>query len=389
MTSKERMLCAINHGQPDMVPVAPDISGMLPVRAAGRPFWDAYLYGDPPAWLLYLEQVKKFGFDGWFIYGGLGGSRDDKREFRTEVRAKTHEKIVVRRHCRTPDAALWQERVYYRDNPEVIRTSNWVKDVDRDLPTYLKYFFPDPSSCNDNDLQEQKSKIGDRGVVGACIGYPELGNLYIGVLDGTEYDGRHSTPGGLERVAYLYHDRPDLVKEYAAAYEAWAVEYTRQLVKARPDFLLLGTSGTLVFNSPEIFRELALPTLQKQTRLAKEAGIPTMLHSCGNQRLLVDICANETDLDCINPLEPYPGGDCDLAEVKQKFGTRLSLMGNLSTTLVTMGTSSDVRTAAREAIDAAKEGGGFILSTGDECGPETPDDNIHAMVEAARTYGKY
>jgi len=84
-----------------------------------------------------------------------------------------------------------------------------------------------------------------------------------------------------------------------------------------------------------------------------------------------------------------PGGDCDLAEVKQKFGNKLSLMGNLSTTLVTMGTSADVREAARKAIDAAKEGGGFILSTGDECGPETPDDNIYAMVETARTYGRY
>ena len=389
MTSKERMLCAMTGGQPDMVPVAPDISGMLPIRAAGRPYWDAYLYNDPPGWSLYLEQVKKFGFDGWFIYGGLDGSPDDKREYRTEVRSKTDEKIVVRRHCDTPDGTLWQERVYYRDNPEVIRTSNWVKDVDRDLPIYLKHFFPDPSSCGHEYLQAQKSQIGDYGVVGACVNYPELGGFYIGVLDGAEYDGKHSTPGGLERVAYLYHDRPDLVRQYAAVYEAWAVAYTRQLVRCRPDFLLLGTSGTLVFNSPAIFRELALPTLQKQTRLAREAGVPTMLHSCGNQRLLVDICADETDLDCINPLEPYPGGDCDLAEVKQKFGDRLALMGNLSTTLVTMAAASEVRQAAIEAIDAAKTGGGFILSTGDECGAETPDDNIHAMVETARTYGKY
>jgi hypothetical protein len=203
MTPKERMLCAINHGQPDVVPVAPDISGMLPTRAAGLPFWDSYLYNNPPGWLLYLEQVKKFGLDGWFIYGGLGASRNDKREFRTEVREKTHSKIVVRRHCDTPDGTLWQERVYYRDNPEVMRTSNWVKDVDKDLPTYLKYFFPDPSSCNDADFQEQKRKIGDYGVVACCVGYPELGNLYIGVLDGTGYDGQRSTPGGLERAAYL------------------------------------------------------------------------------------------------------------------------------------------------------------------------------------------
>jgi len=383
------MLCAMTVGQPDCVPVAPDISGMLPVRAAGRPFWDAYLYNDPPNWQLYLEQVKKFGFDGWFIYGELDASPDDKREFRTEIREQTDEKIVVRRYCDTPDGTLWQERVYFRDNPEVLRTSNWVKDVDRDLPIYLEYFFPDPSSSGDTCFQAQKTAIGDYGVAGCCVNYPELGLLYIDVIDGTECDGRRTTPGGLERTTYLYYDRRDLVKKYAEVFEAWAVKYTERLIEARPDFILLGNSGTLVFNSIEIFRDLALPTLQKQTRLAKEAGIPTMLHSCGKQRKLVDICANETDLDCINPLEPYPGGDCDLAEVKHKFGKRLSLMGNLSTTLVTLGAEADVRRAAAKAIDAAKEGGGFILSTGDECGAETPDENIRALVETARTYGRY
>ena len=379
----------MQNGQPDMVPVAPDISGMLPIRAAGRPYWDAYLYDDPPAWQLYLEQVKKFGLDGWFIYGALGASPDDKREFRSEEVARTDESIVVRRYCDTPDGSLWQERVYYRDNPEVMRTSNWVKDIERDFPIYLKHFFPDPSSSDDSFIQMQKREIGDHGAMGCCINYPELGLLYIDVMDGTEYDGQRCTPGGLERVAYLNHDRPDLVKEYAEVFGRWAEAYTRRLLEARPDFLLLGNSGTLVFNSPEIFRDLALPTLQMQTRLAKEAGIPTILHSCGKQRLLVDICADETELGCINPLEPYPGGDCDLAEVKQKFGKRLAMMGNLSTTLVTLGTAEEVSMAARDAIDAAKEGGGFILSTGDECGAETPDENLHALVETARTYGKY
>jgi len=37
----------------------------------------------------------------------------------------------------------------------------------------------------------------------------------------------------------------------------------------------------------------------------------------------------------------------------------------------------------------AAEGGGFILSTGDQCGRDTPDENIYAMVETAREYGAY
>jgi len=83
-------------------------------------------------------------------------------------------------------------------------------------------------------------------------------------------------------------------------------------------------------------------------------------------------------------------GDCDLALLKREYGSRISLMGNLHTTEVMLrGTPETVMDAAKRAMDDAAEGGGFILSTGDQCGRDTPDENIMAMIELARTYGKY
>jgi len=83
-------------------------------------------------------------------------------------------------------------------------------------------------------------------------------------------------------------------------------------------------------------------------------------------------------------------GDCDLAQIKQLYGSKLALMGNLHTTEVMLrGSVEDVKKAARKAIDDAAVGGGFILSTGDQCGRDTPDENIFAMVEVASTYGVY
>lgn len=83
-------------------------------------------------------------------------------------------------------------------------------------------------------------------------------------------------------------------------------------------------------------------------------------------------------------------GDCDLRRLKREFGTKLSLMGNLHTTEVMLrGTPEDVITASKQAIDDAAAGGGFILSTGDQCGRDTPDANLYAMIETARTYGQY
>jgi uroporphyrinogen decarboxylase len=83
-------------------------------------------------------------------------------------------------------------------------------------------------------------------------------------------------------------------------------------------------------------------------------------------------------------------GDCDLAELKRDFGKRFSFMGNIHTTDVMLyGTVEDVEKTAKKCIDDAAAGGGFILSTGDQCGRDTPDENIRKLVEVAKSYGKY
>jgi len=83
-------------------------------------------------------------------------------------------------------------------------------------------------------------------------------------------------------------------------------------------------------------------------------------------------------------------GDCDLAHLKRRYGHRLTLKGNLHTTEVMLrGTPETVAAASRQAIDAAAEGGRFILSTGDQCGRDTRDENILAMIATARDYGHY
>ena len=98
----------------------------------------------------------------------------------------------------------------------------------------------------------------------------------------------------------------------------------------------------------------------------------------------------EIDLDVMEPLEAPPGGDVDLADAKRRWGDKFCLKGNLNTfDLMLHGTPDQVAQAAREAIDAAGAGGGFILSTGDQCGRDTPDANFEALVEVSRTYGRY
>ena len=83
-------------------------------------------------------------------------------------------------------------------------------------------------------------------------------------------------------------------------------------------------------------------------------------------------------------------GDCDLADIKQNYGSKISLMGNLHTTNTMLrGTLKDVKRESLIALRDAGVGGGFVLSTGDQCGRDTPDENIREMVKVCEEFGTY
>jgi uroporphyrinogen decarboxylase len=195
-----------------------------------------------------------------------------------------------------------------------------------------------------------------------------------------------------DREVYEYYDNP---RKFFERQEQMLDRVERRMsiiarLETKPDFLLCGGSGSLVFQSPKIFRELALPVLKRVTELAAGLGIPTHVHSCGPEKALVKMAAEETHLTIIDPLEVPPMGDCNLADLKRLYGDRIVLKGNLHTTEVMLrGTVDQVVAASKRAIDDAAAGGGFILSTGDQCGRDTPDANLFAMIETAHTYGRY
>jgi uroporphyrinogen decarboxylase len=378
MTSKERMLTAMMNGQPDSVPVAPDISNMVPCKLTGKPFWDIYLYDDPPWWQAYINAAKHFGLDGWLYSVPLEleyerEAREGHPVWQEAIVARTDERIYTRRHAEIDGRRKWSDNctVYYI----------------ADSPTYgvppAKVGLPVGPPAEWEDVQrrthfsgleayhEANRMMGDDGVVALSVGLPGLA-VWI------------------PETIYEYYDNHSEVIERCERQREQTITRLKGCLGLRPDLILVGISGHMIGNPEPIFRELCLPTLKEITALCKAAGTPSQIHCCGPEYDLVKIAAEETDLDSINPLEHPPMGDCDLARVKSDFGDRISLMGNLHTTTVMLrGTPDDVRDASKKAIDDAAEGGGFILSTGDQCGRETPFENLFTMVETAREYGEY
>ena len=124
MTSKERMLTAFHRKQADHVPVSPDISVMVPAKLTGRPFYELFLDGrEHNGWTsatyaeAYVEAVRYFGIDGWYIYGGLKEIRPEgTQEFKDSIVDLGNRKRVDR-ICHTSEGDLTEKEVYFADEP--------------------------------------------------------------------------------------------------------------------------------------------------------------------------------------------------------------------------------------------------------------------------------
>jgi uroporphyrinogen-III decarboxylase len=78
----------------------------------------------------------------------------------------------------------------------------------------------------------------------------------------------------------------------------------------------------------------------------------------------------------------------DMAKAKETLGKNACLIGNVSSSMLKLGTPQDVKNYVKKLIDTAGKGGGFIMGNGaffDEAKPE----NVKAMVEFTREYGMY
>ncbi len=112
----------------------------------------------------------------------------------------------------------------------------------------------------------------------------------------------------------------------------------------------------------------------------REHDAAIVLHSCGNNTDFLPLFAR-TGIDMLDV-----DSMVDLAYAKEAIGREVCLCGNLNPMLVLNGTPEEVGREARQCIQAAGAGGGFVLSTGCFVAEATPVENLKAMVEAARAH---
>ena len=110
-------------------------------------------------------------------------------------------------------------------------------------------------------------------------------------------------------------------------------------------------------------------------------------HADGNLWPILDMTV-DAGIDAINPIQPDAG--MDIGEVKQKYGHRVCVSGNIDCgyTLSNAPVEQVVR-EVREAIRKAGPGGGYIMMSSNSLHSSVNPENYRAMVEATRKYGRY
>jgi len=90
----------------------------------------------------------------------------------------------------------------------------------------------------------------------------------------------------------------------------------------------------------------------------------------------------------LHPLEPVAG--MDIGKVKQRYGDRITVVGNVDCTyILPHGTQKEVIDAVKETIAKGSPGGGHIISSSNSIHHGVNPENYKTMVQTARKYGKY
>jgi uroporphyrinogen decarboxylase len=367
MTSRERMLTAMAGKQPDRIPCSPDISNMIPCRLTGKPFWDILYYQNPPLWQVYLDACEYFDIDSFFFHASTGRNPRAQFSVKSKVIRKDVDRVVTEKTFTTPAGDFTEEWTFPKADSETC-TRKAFDTIKEALPK-LKYVLSDDIDGTDEEIKMMRKILGEKHALGGYCNSPML-----------PYHWLH---GQLEEAVAEYFTEFDTIAEYRELFKNYNVRRAQLLIDFGVDFILIESSGSITMQSPDIFKTLQLETLQIISKMCREAGVISVFHSCGKTLPLLEDIVENTDIDCIQPLECPPTGDIDLAETKKKYGDKIALMGNLNTPqLMLRGTEEDVYNAARHTIEVAGKGGGFVLSTGDQCGRDTPEANIRAMRRA-------
>ena len=403
MTSRERIIAAINHREPDRVPV--DIGAFTNIhvdlyynicRNLNLDFLPPKVYD-----LFSMHAVPELSILQWFGSDciGLPNPVDMFGNERGDMR--------IWKNHRGNDCLIPSSVYLYRDerNYSVITDQNG--HILLEMPPDGEYFdrvLPTGMSANIEftDLPKFRKTLPVMSDDMLKILQDRAKFLYENTelsIFGCFADKALFSPGLLANHTFtewmcLMLIEPEYCKDVLGIYVDWYKEKLTgylQAVGKYIDVILLSTadfgSQKAEFFSPEVFKELYVgPYSEMNGFVHKHSKVKTFFHSCGSIKKLFPYLI-EAGVDIINPIQTAAAG-MDPAELKKKYGDKIVFWGGGIDTQKTLphGTPEDVRLEVKQRMKDLAPGGGFVFSPEHCLQSDIPFENLSAMVEAVREY---
>jgi uroporphyrinogen decarboxylase len=145
-------------------------------------------------------------------------------------------------------------------------------------------------------------------------------------------------------------------------------------------------ANTNLMISPAMFRKFIQPCIARLVTAVKEnnSNVKVMLHSDGAiTKLIPDIIA--LGVDVLHPLEPLPA--TDIPAVKAEFGDKIAFLGGIDISHAMRSSREQVIADVQRCLTQLAPGGGYILAPSNHLQADVPPENVVTLFETAREFG--
>ena len=393
MNGRERIALAMQHTEPDRVPVMCQLALGHYFLNTGIAPHEIWFTSEGFAEALVMMQ-KRYQFDGILI-NLPGRPRNVLSEIKKVERIKKGELVTWRNGHVT--IIPWDDngQYVYSARPELQQRADLTMldpdhlEMINQYPGYVWGTYHIPWLADKNDLGPMN----------------EVPDYFLDTIDlvRAKTNGEISVHGEvfspfthyLELIGYqnaiigLVKNKEKvkaLLERFADASIAWAVAQAKRGVDA---VLISSAFAGGGFMSPKMYAEYVLPYEHRVVDAVKEFSIPVYTHTCGKIGDRLELM-EQTGTMGIDTLDPHPLGNVALADAKNGVGKRLFLKGNMnSVSILEYTTKAEVVAEATERIQIGMPGGGYILSSACSIAPRVEPWKIELLTPLAKEIGCY
>lgn len=366
MNSRERLLACVKLRPLDRVP----FSGYELDTLDKKDF-----YNQDPSYRELMDYIKEYG-DRIYMTGEKKKPHSllEKREWHEDN--FTFSETII--HAPGRDLRKLSKKF---DNVNTWWTlEHFCKDQD-DVKAYIKALPYMAVDVDMSDIQKTKSEAGDSGIVMLSPEDP--------ICEGAE---------AIEMGQFLVYciTETKMINKLLDSIFEVQMHHMRQILKSDVKDVMFRICGpeyaTPPYLSPKMYYDIVTKYLIVMCREIKEAGGIPRIHSHGKIKEVLDDFLM-TDAMALDPCEPPPDGDCDLAYLKEKSGDRFCLLGGMELRELENSSTSRIREIVRNSIEMAKGETGYIMMS--TAAPiNTPLSsktlqNYITMIETTLEYGRY